>query len=174
MADVEPGRPEGYLEAATVFWDYYLFDDALRMIDEGRNRLGNPALYAYEAGAIHENRRDYTRAVSEYLKGALAPEGGSAAQRRLVELSRRPEHRELVDQVTAQLVAGQNPGHAKPSLCACPCWRRSIAATDLEAFLSQLVENTDLVRACSSRSRTSPRRGGWTRFACRASNGRSL
>jgi tetratricopeptide (TPR) repeat protein len=141
MPEVEPGRPEGYLEAATVYWDYYLFDDALRMIDEGRNRLSNPALYAYEAGAIHENRRDYTRAVSEYLKGALAPEGGSAAERRLIELSRRPAHRELVDQVTAQLVAGQNPGAEAVGLRVAVL-EAQLRRDDLAAFLSELVETT--------------------------------
>jgi Tfp pilus assembly protein PilF len=140
MAEVEPGRPEGYLEAATVFWDYYLFDEALRMIDEGRNRLGNPALFAYEAGAIHENRRDYTRAVSEYLKGALGPEGASAAERRLVELARRPAHRELIDQVTAQLVAGQNPGAEAVELRVAVL-EAQLRRSDLEAFLSELVEN---------------------------------
>ncbi len=141
MADVEPGRPEGYLEAATVFWDYYLFDDALRMLDEGRNRLGNPALYAYEAGAIHENRRDYSGAISEYLKGALSPDGGSAARRRLVELARRPAQRELVDQVTAQLVAGQNPGSEAVSLRVSVLEAQQ-RGDDLAALLSQLVENT--------------------------------
>ena len=122
------------------------------MIDEGRGRLGNPALYAYEAGAIHENRRDYTRAVSEYLKGALAPEGGSAAQRRLIELSRRPEHRDLVDQVTAQLVAGQNPGAGSRIACAWRCSRRSFAARISKRFCRELVEDTRLRSSCSSRS----------------------
>jgi len=42
-----------------VFWDYYQFDDALRLIEEGRKKLGDPALYSYEAGAIQENKRDY-------------------------------------------------------------------------------------------------------------------
>jgi hypothetical protein len=26
---VHPGSPDGYLEAATIFWDYFEFDDAL-------------------------------------------------------------------------------------------------------------------------------------------------
>ena len=28
------GKRDGYHEAATVFWDYYLYDDALRVIAE--------------------------------------------------------------------------------------------------------------------------------------------
>src|SRR6185295_17636734 len=36
LPDIEPGNPAGYLEAATVFWDYYQFDDALRIIAQCR------------------------------------------------------------------------------------------------------------------------------------------
>jgi tetratricopeptide (TPR) repeat protein len=143
MAEIEPGRPEGYLEAATVFWDYYLFDDALRMLGEGRNRLANPALYAYEAGAIYENRRDYTRAVGEYLRGALAADTGnsSAAERRLIELARRPAHRDLIDQVTAQLVAGQNPGPEAVTLRVAVLEAQQRRA-ELEAFLARMIDGT--------------------------------
>jgi hypothetical protein len=59
IAAVDPGRPDGYVEAATVFWDYYLFDDALALLQEGRTKLKNPALFSYEAGAIYENKREY-------------------------------------------------------------------------------------------------------------------
>ena len=27
MLATEPGKPESYLESATIFWDYYMFDD---------------------------------------------------------------------------------------------------------------------------------------------------
>ena len=76
--DIEPGNPAGYLEAATVFWDFYQFDDALRIIAQGRTKLSNPALYAYEAGAIYRLRQP-DRAIDEYVRGALAAEGGSPA-----------------------------------------------------------------------------------------------
>jgi tetratricopeptide (TPR) repeat protein len=90
LADIEPGRPDGYLEAATVFWDYFQFDDALRLLAEGRRKLGNPALFAYEAGAIYENRREHDRAVAEYIAGALATPPNTAARQRLLVLARRP------------------------------------------------------------------------------------
>ena len=109
MAVVEPGRPEGYLEAATVFWDYYLFDDALRLMSNGRSALGNEALYAYEAGAVYENRRDYDAAIGEYWKGALGGNGYSPARRRLIQLASRPAHRERIDDLTRQRVAGADP-----------------------------------------------------------------
>ncbi len=113
LAAIEPGTPGGYLEAATVFWDYYLFDDALRLIGEGRKKLGNAALYAYEAGAIYENKRDYARAVTEYIKGA---EEESPARERLIKLSRRPAQRAIVEKLTIERAAGAEPGVAAVSL----------------------------------------------------------
>lgn len=89
---IEPGTPEGYLEAATIYWDWFQYDDALRVIAAARNKLGNPALFAYEAGAIHENRRDYAAAVAEYLK-----EPKDRALRRLLRLAERRDTRSLVE-----------------------------------------------------------------------------
>ncbi|HWD00200.1 MAG TPA: hypothetical protein VG456_25750 [Candidatus Sulfopaludibacter sp.] len=93
MAQIEPGKPEGYLEAATVFWDYYKFDDALRLISQARTRLRQPNLFAYEAGAIYEGKRDESAAVKEYVKG------DEKAQARLIHLSQTASHRAAVDAV---------------------------------------------------------------------------
>ena len=139
MAQVEPGKPEGYLEAATVFWDYYQFDHALRLINEGRRKLDRPALFAYEAGAVYENKRDYRRALEEYTQGALA-EPNSPAQRRLLELARRPAFRQLAEEVTARAVAGPDPSQEALNL------RVSVLTTqdrraDLEKLLTALVES---------------------------------
>jgi thioredoxin-like negative regulator of GroEL len=113
LTSIEPGQADGYLEAATVFWDYYLYDDALRLLGEGRKKLGNAALYAYEAGAIYENKRDYTRAVTEYIKGAAE---GSSAQDRLIKLSRRPAQRAIVEKLTIARTMGANPDAAAIAL----------------------------------------------------------
>src|SRR5690242_6075485 len=63
MEQIAPAKPDSFLETATIFWDYYRFDDALRVIDEARKTLANPSLLAYEAGAIRENQRSYAFAV---------------------------------------------------------------------------------------------------------------
>lgn len=116
IAELEPGRADGYLEAATIFWDYYLFDDALRLMHEGRRKLNQPALYAYEAGAVYENKREYSRALEEYVQGALAGEEYSPARSRLLELARRPAHRAAADEATAKLVAANDVSPAALSL----------------------------------------------------------
>lgn len=110
---IEPGKPGGYLEAATVFWDYFLYDDALRLLEDGRRKLGDPALYAYEAGAIYENKRDYARAIAEYMKGA---ESQSSARVRLIQLSRRPGERALVEKLTTERASGPDPNPAAVAL----------------------------------------------------------
>ncbi len=113
IPSIEPGKPGGYLEAATVFWDYFLYDDALRLLEEGRKKLGDPALYAYEAGAIYENKRDYARAIAEYVKGA---ESQSSARARLIQLSRRPGERALVEKLTTARASGPDPSAAAVAL----------------------------------------------------------
>ena len=105
---VAPGESGGYLEAATIYWDYYDFDNALRLLNQGRDRLSNPSLYAYEAGAIYESKREYPQAIEEYVKGALAGSSDSPAELRLLALARRPKFRDLVDQSTAKIVAPSN------------------------------------------------------------------
>lgn len=108
LAQVEPGNLTGYREAATVYWDYFLFDDALRMIESGRAKLANSAALSYEAGAIYESKRDYTKAITEYVKGARA-DTNSPSRRRLVRLASRPAHREAIESQTRSLASGPNP-----------------------------------------------------------------
>ncbi len=96
---VFPGKPDGYIEAATVYWDYYKFNDALRLIREARTKFRDPSLFGYEAGAIDEGRRDYQQAVAEYLAGWQS--GNQPARNRIVRLASRPAQRDLVYRMTA-------------------------------------------------------------------------
>jgi len=114
IPQIEPGNADGYLEAATVFWDYFQFDDALGLLAQGRQKVSDPALYAYQAGAIYESKGDYDRAVHEYVRGALAAssagtDGASPARSRLLQLSRRPALRAAIDAQTAAIVTAKNP-----------------------------------------------------------------
>jgi tetratricopeptide (TPR) repeat protein len=100
---VSPGESGGYLDAATIYWDYFDFSNALRLLDEGRKKLDNPALYGYEEGAIYETRKDYPRAIREYAGAAVSAGGESPAIGRLIELARRPKLRDLVNDTTEKL-----------------------------------------------------------------------
>jgi Tfp pilus assembly protein PilF len=132
---VEPNKPDGYLEAATVYWDYYKYNDAMRWIDAARKKFKNPALYAYQAGAIDENKRAYASAVHEYVAGALAGEG--EANGRLLRLLQRPLTRDAIDRETAAAVAS-DPSPQALTL------RISVLETqqrrpELEALLTQRI-----------------------------------
>ncbi|MGH9650543.1 MAG: tetratricopeptide repeat protein, partial [Terriglobales bacterium] len=101
IPELKAGDPEGYLQAATIFWDYYLFDDSLRLIRQAREKFGRPALYGYEAGAVYEGQRKFPEAVREYARNALTSAESSPAKNRLLALARRPALREMVDNATA-------------------------------------------------------------------------
>ncbi len=103
MPMVHPGLPDGYLQSATIFWDYFQFDDALAQIAAARKQFHDPALYGYEAGAIYENERDTGKAVAEYVTAAVT--GNSAAHDRLITLAARPASAQLVDAASAKAVA---------------------------------------------------------------------
>ncbi len=109
IATIEPGSPNGYLDAATVFWDYFQYDDALRMIGEVRRTSQQPTRFAYQAGAIYENKGDYSQAVDQYIAAVLetSPNSDSAiAQRRLIQLGGRKNTAALVEQRTSSVVNG--------------------------------------------------------------------
>jgi len=107
MTTIEPGSRDGYLQAATIFWDYFQFDDALAEIAAARAHFHQPALFGYEAGAIAEGKRDYPLAVHEYLAAALtnADENSSS---HLLQLARRASTHDLVDSLTAAAAASSS------------------------------------------------------------------
>ena len=141
IPEIDPAKPDSYLRAATVFWDYYRYDDALRLIGLGRTRLGDASLYAYEAGAIYENQRAFDFAIREYARGAIA-QPDSTAQRRLLLLARRPDLKAEVEQLTSNLVSARNPEmgafHLRVALL-----RNQGRRTDLEKFLTDLASRAN-------------------------------
>jgi tetratricopeptide (TPR) repeat protein len=110
IPSVHPGTTAGYLQAATIFWDYYQFDDALAEIQAARTRFDQPRLFGYEAGAIEEGKRDMAAAIQEYLSVATGAADGSdsEAAMRLLQLARRKATAKTVDQATAKALETQN------------------------------------------------------------------
>lgn len=141
IPEIEPSKPDGYLEAATLYWDYYLYGEAIRWIEEGRKRLGRPDLFAYEAGAIRENERDYSRAIAEYARGAVA-QPDSNSQTRLLALARRANLRGQIETLTDNLVSGKNPEMNAVRLRVALLKDQNRAA-DLEKFLREVASRTD-------------------------------
>ena len=142
MPAAAPGSSDAYLDAATVFWDYYLFDDALRLLGEGRRRLGKPALYSFEAGAIYEGKNDPESAIQQYLQGALDGDGDYGSRNRLTTLARREPYAETIEQATSRLAAGRQPSVAAVRLRA-ELLRRQQRDEDLRALLLRLAGDAE-------------------------------
>jgi tetratricopeptide (TPR) repeat protein len=141
VPEVEPGNPDAFLQSATVFWDYFLFGDTLRVIDDARKKFSNPALFAYEAGAVYEGQRDFPRAVSEYLKGALGSGEGSPARARLLRLVKRASLRGAIEQATEKAVSGANPDWSAVSLRV-DVLEALNRRPELESLLTRLAQDT--------------------------------
>ena len=114
----QPRDPERIDELATLLWDYGEMDDALATIEDGRKRLGRPALLAFEAGVLREEKRDVDGAIREYLQAGLPEESDcfcSAFERDQRALRRLSQlvGRERVRATLEARIAGLLPGVAK-------------------------------------------------------------
>ena len=146
---VAPGDSTAYLDAATIYWDYFDFSNALRLLQDGRTRLQQPALYAYEAGAIYEGQREYPQAVAEYTQGALAQEGYTPSRGRLLQLATRPKYRDLVEEATTRPTASPDPAPSAIDL-RIAILEAQQRKDDLEKFLMGLVERSTSLETVES------------------------
>ncbi len=90
LVRVEPGSPSTRLEVASIFWDYYQFDDAAAELQAARTQTRDDSLYSFRLGAVFDSKHDLDRAIPEYVK-TLADDGSERdrARERLAVLSRR-------------------------------------------------------------------------------------
>ena len=158
IAQIQPGVSNGYLEAATIFWDYFRYNDALRMVADGRKKLSDPTLFAFEAGAIYENERDYKQAIAEYAKGALASTEHSQARGRLIQLARRARDRDAIEQLTSAQASGANPSLNAVSLRV-ELLGAENRRKDLEQFLLELADRAGTLELLNYLEQTAVRDG---------------
>ena len=91
LIELEPAERNTYLEVATVYWDYYQFDPAIRVLGKLRDVTGDPTIYAYRMGALYEGKGDLDKAIAEYVNLLAEPgEGRDTAAGRLAHLAKRP------------------------------------------------------------------------------------
>jgi len=109
MAEVRPGEAGGYLQSATVFWDYFDFASASAQLLKARERLQQPALYSYEAGAVEESEGNPSAAIKEYVAGALDSKPSEESRARLLKLASRPDLRASVESATSALLKTATP-----------------------------------------------------------------
>ena len=109
MAEVRPGDADGYLQSATVFWDYFDFSTSLAQLRKGRATLADATAFGYQAGAIEESRGNAGAAAKEYVASALADKPSEESRSRLLSLARRPATRAGVDAETMGLLKSAAP-----------------------------------------------------------------
>jgi Flp pilus assembly protein TadD len=99
------GKEDTYLDTATIYWDYYQYDDALRTIHTLRQQEKDEALYAFQAGVILEDKHQLREALTEYVRALATTDYYDAdtyrARKRLVTLSKRPG---VSDQIAAAFI----------------------------------------------------------------------
>ncbi len=62
------GDEETYLETATIYWDYFQYDDALRVLKTIRRQKQDDSLYAFQVAALLEAQHKTDEALTEYVK----------------------------------------------------------------------------------------------------------
>jgi hypothetical protein len=152
MAEVHPGESDGYLQSATVFWDYYDLADAQAQLAKARERLGKPTLFGYQSGAIAESRGDMAEAVREYVASAVGESESSESRARLLALALRPELRATIDAGTSSLLSGPAPAPAAIQLRAAVLdaeHRRDDLANELLALVGR-TSSSDVLDAVSA------------------------
>ena len=132
---IHPGQPDGYLQSATIFWDYFQFDDALAQLAAARKQFHSPALYGYEAGAIAENKNAPAQAVSEYVTASVTENPNPSARARLLTLANRPAYSQLIDEATARAAA------ADPTLATLSLRADILTARHQQTSIAALVES---------------------------------
>ncbi|MBO0724463.1 MAG: hypothetical protein J2P52_02595 [Blastocatellia bacterium] len=68
LIPLRPGDEDVYLDTATVYWDYFQYDDALRTLASMRRRMKDQTLYAFQMAALLEAKHRTNEAIGEYVK----------------------------------------------------------------------------------------------------------
>jgi tetratricopeptide (TPR) repeat protein len=68
LIPLRPGDQEIYLDTATIYWDYFQYDDAMRTLASLRRRMNDQTLYAFQMAALLEAKHRSNEAIGEYVK----------------------------------------------------------------------------------------------------------
>ena len=136
------GDREIYLDTATVYWDYFQYEDALRTIKTLREKFSDETLYAFEAGAILEAQHKPKEAVGEYVK-ALGTRGETEdaaqkykAKKRLANLfAREPDEKKTLKNDLEQIIETAYSNQSGRSRDA------SFLALGYAEFLAEIKQN---------------------------------
>lgn len=156
MAEVHPGEDTGYLQSATVFWDYFDFNSAQAQLEKARTRLSQATLFGYQQGAIEESRGNLPAAVRAYTAGAVADDASAESRERLLALARKPALQSQVEEGTGGLLKQSAPSKSAIQIRAAILEAEQRKA-DLLRELNRAIEQTssfDVLDAISDTAHT--------------------
>jgi predicted TPR repeat methyltransferase len=142
MAEVHPGEADGYLQSATVFWDYFDFASASAQLRKGRERLAQPALFGYQAGAIEESQGNLPAAIKEYVASSLGDKPSEESRARLLTLAGRHDLLASVEAETSGLLKTAAPASGMIDLRVSVLDAEHRTA-DMSQELKQVVSQTE-------------------------------
>ncbi|HEY7543670.1 MAG TPA: tetratricopeptide repeat protein [Blastocatellia bacterium] len=145
LIQTEPGERSTYLEVATVYWDYYQYDQSLRVFKQLRDVTGDQSVYAYRMGAVYEGKGDLDSAIAEYVKVLSEPgEGRDTVAERLSQLARRRGVAEKISAAYARARA-ENPSEWQTIIgYAVYQAERDLPAEALATLRGEVEKSTDV------------------------------
>jgi predicted Zn-dependent protease len=145
LIQTEPGERNTYLEVATVYWDYYQYDQSIRVFKQLREATGDQSIYAYRMGAVYEGKGDLDSAIAEYVKALSEPgEGRDTVAERLSQLARRRGVAEKINAAYAR-ARSENPTDWQAIIgYAVYQAERDQAADALATLRSEVARSTDV------------------------------
>lgn len=156
LLKISAGDEEAFLETATIYWDYFQYNDALRVLKLIRRQKQDDTLYAFQVAAILETQYKTTEALAEYVKD-LHPHSHNyrRAKARLKTLSARNGIPQQLRQVlNAQLARTRDADQRDGILLgyvyllndlerwpeAAPLLKRQVQVSNWEGFLDDAQE----------------------------------
>lgn len=108
IISIAAGDRDSYLETASVQWDYYQYEEALKTIEKTRAALKNKTMFAFEAGSIRESLGDRTGALREFISALKDPEKEYQSRGHLVRLAKRANDPAMFDSAFREVAARTN------------------------------------------------------------------
>jgi tetratricopeptide (TPR) repeat protein len=66
--DLAPDNPQTYEQASNIYTGNGYYADAIKLLQDGRKKFGNPVLFAKQLGQLYEILRNYGDAAREYFE----------------------------------------------------------------------------------------------------------
>ena len=150
------GDEATFLETATVYWDYFQYDDALRVLKTIRRQKRDDSLYAFQVAALLEAKRQTNEALAEYVKDLHVHSPNYwRAKSRLKTLSVRKDAPQQLRQALAAQLARTRDGEERDGVLlgyvyllndlkrwpeAAPLLKQRVARGNWPAFLEDAQE----------------------------------